>query len=208
MLDSKSSAARLVGSSPTSGTDRTLAFVIGVALGDGNLSNPNGRAVRLRVTCDLQYPGIIRQITDALQTLMPQNKVAIVHRSEQCLDVSCYSNKWELLLGWRADGGSKVAQQVCVPDWILGSKTLTTACLKGLFLTDGSIYQDRGYTMVNFTSVIKPLANNVFSMVSAVGYMPKMYEIRSRTCNRHPKFVVRIARDASRFVEEVGCQKY
>lgn len=31
---------------------RNLAYVIGIAFGDGNLSNPNGRAVRLRVSCD------------------------------------------------------------------------------------------------------------------------------------------------------------
>ena len=30
--------------------------MVGIALGDGNLSNPNGRATRLRVTCDLRYP--------------------------------------------------------------------------------------------------------------------------------------------------------
>jgi hypothetical protein len=28
------------------------AYVIGLAIGDGNLSNPSGRAVRLRITCD------------------------------------------------------------------------------------------------------------------------------------------------------------
>jgi len=32
------------------------AYIVGLALGDGNLSNPNGRAVRLRITCDKKYP--------------------------------------------------------------------------------------------------------------------------------------------------------
>ena len=32
------------------------AYVIGLALGDGNLSNPNGKATRLRITCDKKYP--------------------------------------------------------------------------------------------------------------------------------------------------------
>lgn len=35
------------------------AYVIGVAIGDGNLSNPNGRAVRLRVTWDTKYPALL-----------------------------------------------------------------------------------------------------------------------------------------------------
>ena len=58
----------LVGSSPTSGTmsyfrttilnsDKNLqAYVIGLALGDGNLSKPGPRAVRLRISCDNKYP--------------------------------------------------------------------------------------------------------------------------------------------------------
>lgn len=48
-----------MGSSPTSGTmniiNTNTAYIIGVAIGDGNLSNSNGRAVRLRVTCDNKY---------------------------------------------------------------------------------------------------------------------------------------------------------
>jgi phosphotransferase system IIB component len=40
----------------------TLAHIIDVALGDGNLSSQNGRATRLRVTRDNKYPAIIEQI--------------------------------------------------------------------------------------------------------------------------------------------------
>jgi len=45
---------------------RLRAYLIGVALGDGNLSNPNGRAVRLRITCDTKYPALIAKIRGAL----------------------------------------------------------------------------------------------------------------------------------------------
>ena len=41
------------------------AYVVGVAIGDGNLSNPNGRAVRLRITCDKKYPALIARIRAA-----------------------------------------------------------------------------------------------------------------------------------------------
>jgi len=43
-----------------------LAYVVGVALGDGNLSNPNGRATRLRITCDAKYPRLARKIARSL----------------------------------------------------------------------------------------------------------------------------------------------
>ena len=50
------------------------AYVVGLAIGDGNLSNPNGRAVRLRITCDTKYPALIARIRSALERLLPRTK--------------------------------------------------------------------------------------------------------------------------------------
>lgn len=75
-----------VGSTPTLGTmafyrtpilnsDKSLqAYVIGLAIGDGNLSNPNGRAVRLRITCDKKYPILLRKIAISLKKYCPKIK--------------------------------------------------------------------------------------------------------------------------------------
>ena len=101
----------------------TLAYIIGVALGDGNLSNPNGRAVRLRITCDTRYPELIKKISKALKQVCPKNKVAIINGSKKSyVNISCYSNKWEKLLGWKAKDGSKFIQKVSVPEWIKTSR--------------------------------------------------------------------------------------
>src|SRR5215471_18910377 len=83
------------------------AYVIGLAIGDGNLSNPNGRATRLRITCDTKYPALVAKIASALQRLLPKNKVSLVRGNGNYLNVSVYSNSLEPLLGWRAAGGSK-----------------------------------------------------------------------------------------------------
>ena len=72
---------------------RVVAYVVGVALGDGNLSNPNGRAVRLRVTCDKKYPYLITKIEKAIRIVAPQNKVGRINRDTN-MDVYCYSNGW------------------------------------------------------------------------------------------------------------------
>jgi DNA-binding transcriptional regulator WhiA len=37
------------------------SYIIGLALGDGNLSNPNGRALRLRISCDKKYPFLYKK---------------------------------------------------------------------------------------------------------------------------------------------------
>lgn len=118
-----------------------LAYIVGIALGDGNLSNPSKRAVRLRITCDKKYPEIIKEIKNSLQYILPKNKISEINR-QGCIDISCYSNTLEDLLGWKAKGGSKNIQEVKIPDWIKNDKHLSLICLKGLFQTDGSIYLD------------------------------------------------------------------
>ncbi|MGH8236810.1 MAG: hypothetical protein ACREXP_07275 [Steroidobacteraceae bacterium] len=146
---------RRVGSTPTSGTtcfsplsSRVLparpepelhAYVVGVAIGDGNLSNPNGRAVRLRVSCDTKYPALIAKIRSALERLLPENSVSVVASSGNYLNVSVYSNQLEALLGWKALGGSKQHQNVLVPAWIRQDRSLSIHCLQGLIETDGAV---------------------------------------------------------------------
>lgn len=78
MHDSKSCALRPEGSSPSFGTSvlykRSLSYIIGIAIGDGNLSNPNGRAVRLRVSCDEKYPLIIKEIIHEIHVILPKKQ--------------------------------------------------------------------------------------------------------------------------------------
>jgi len=148
-------------------TKTTLAYVVGVALGDGNLSNPNGRATRLRITCDTKYPQLQQRIILAIQELMPKNKVSIVRGGKKSYcDISCYSNQWEQLLGWHVGAGSKIKQKIRIPGWIFSKKIYLKRCLKGLFETDGSIYLDRGYLMVNFVTAIPTLASDAMDAIS------------------------------------------
>ncbi len=84
---------KTVNSDPT-----VLAHIIGIAIGDGNLSNPNSRAVRLRVSCDTKYPRLIQEICEAIQKLLPDYKVSIVTRTPRWVDISGFSNSLENLL--------------------------------------------------------------------------------------------------------------
>jgi hypothetical protein len=141
------------------------AYVIGVAIGDGNLSNPNGRAVRLRVTCDTRYPALIAKIRAALERLLPRNKVGVVASRGNYVNLSVYSNQLEDLLGWKALGGSKHHQNVRVPSWVSEDRSLSIRCLQGLIETDGCVYTDRGYRMVLFSTVMAHLAEQVDFMM-------------------------------------------
>lgn len=182
------------------------AYIIGVALGDGNLSRPNGRATRLRITCDNKYPKIASEITLALQKLFPKNKVSRVASGKNSyFNISVYSNQIDILLPWKVGAGSKFIQNACVPAWIKEDKSYVKNCLRGLLQTDGSIYTDRGYLMVNFTNITKSLATDVLEMIEFLGYKPHLYTTLQKSGNY--KYTVRLSRQTKFFIEEIGLQK-
>lgn len=186
---------------------KTLAYVIGVAIGDGNLSNPNGRATRLRITCDTDYPNLIQRIIRAIQEILPRNKVSIIKRARSYVDISCYSNRWEEWLGWRVGKGSKIHQNVSIPVWIKSREDFSSACLRGLLETDGSIYMDRGYKMVNFVTAIPKLAHDVMDIVQALGFIAHLGTVERVAAHCQPKYTVRISRDVERFIGKIGLRK-
>lgn len=187
------------------------AYVIGLALGDGNLSNPNGRAIKLRITCDKKYPLLIKRIFNALELLFPDNKVNIVEKDRGCLDVYVYSNHLEGLLGWKAKDGSKFVQKISVPPWIMENDTYKINCIKGLIETDGSIYCDRGYKMMMFTTVIPSLAKNFYQMVISLGFNPRFYKIERKSnpynFKQQTLYHIRLSKNVEKFLQLVKPEK-
>jgi hypothetical protein len=182
-----------------------LAYVTGVALGDGNLSNPNGRATRLRITCDARYPRLASKIMRSIRRLLPANKVSVVRRPEKSwFDISCYSNHWEVLLGWKVGKGPKIDQRIQVPIWIKENRRFTICCLRGLLETDGSVYWDRGYQMVMFTAAAATLAEDVHCMIASLGFEPHTYRIHRKP---RPIFHVRLSRQVAEFLSVVRPRK-
>lgn len=186
--------------------DRKLqAYIIGVALGDGNLSNPNKRAPRLRISCDKKYPLLSKHIISSLRLMLPQNKVGIINRKKNCIDISIYSGHLPKLLGWNWYDGPKNKQNVAVPNWIKKDSDFTKECLRGLLQTDGSIYKDRDYLMINFVNTSPKLSNDVFDMIRRLGYSPNLQ--RFKQSNNKIKYTVRLARDSQKFIRETDYWK-
>ncbi len=216
MHDSKSCGVSLAGSSPALGTIMSLvktlsknkklqAYIIGVALGDGNLSNPNNRALRLRITCDKKYPILLKYIIRSLQLLLPENKVGIINKKEKCLDISIYSNHLSSLLEWNCHDGPKNKQNVAVPNWIKNNPRFIKECLRGLLQTDGSIYKDRNYLMVNFVNTTPNLSYDVFKMIQKLGYYPNLQKFKQT--NGKIKYTIRLAKNSLKFIKEINYWK-
>ena len=185
---------------------KILAYIVGVAMGDGNLSNPNGRATRLRITCDTKYKNLIRRICDSIQILLPDNKVTIIRRAKTYIDVSCYSNQWEKWLGWKVGKGSKYSQQISIPEWIQKNEEYTIHCLRGLIETDGSIYHDRSYKMINFVTMIPKLAFEVLSPFKKLGFDAHLYENKSSRQVK-TKYTIRLSKEVISFIKLLNLSK-
>ena len=182
-----------------------LTYIIGVTLGDGNLSNPNNRAVRLRITCDIKYPFLISKIKKSLEKLLPSNKVSIVTRPENYIDLSCYSNKLPKLLGWQPNKGSKFKQAVHIPSWIKKNKNYTINCLRGLLETDGCVYNDRGYKMVVFATIIPKLAHDIYNSIVYLNFTPNIYKLNRK--NKHIMYRIRLSKNVSEFLDLIKPEK-
>ena len=187
------------------------SYIIGLAIGDGNLSNPNGRATRLRITCDKKYPLLLQQIVNSLQKLLPDNKVNVVDRKENYADVSVFSNHLEKIVGWQDGRGSKFIQRVSIPNWIKQNKGYKVNCLRGLIETDGSIYFDRGYKMMMFTTIIPKLAKDVYEMIISLGFSPHLYKIEGGKniykFNQKILYHIRLSKNVSEFLNIVRPEK-
>lgn len=141
----------------------------------------------------------------SIRALLPGNKVYVVHRKRaQCFDVCCYSNHWEGLLGWKVGKGPKVDQGVKVPAWIKENRRYTISCLRGLIETDGSIYRDRGYPMVEFKSAGAMLAYDFDDMVRSLGFRPHTYWIAQSV---RGIFHVRLSKNVAEFLRLVRPRK-
>jgi len=182
---------------------KSIAYIIGIALGDGNLSNPNGRAIRLRITCDRKYPLLIKNIVKNLETIFSKNKVSTINKGN-ALDISVYSNDLENILGWKAKSGSKIIQKVKVPVWIKQNSTYKKECLRGLFQTDGSIYFDRGYIMVNFTSACFTLIKDVEEILEKIGFKTTARKVVDKG---KTKYVLRVSKNTEKFIKIIRLWK-
>ncbi len=180
-------------------------------MGDGNLSNPNGRAIRLRITCDKKYPLLIQRILNSLKLLLPDNKVSIVDRKENYLDISVHSNYLEKIIPWKNGKGSKFTQNASVPNWIKENNRYKIECLKGLIETDGSVYNDRGYKMMIFTTIIPKLANDFYRMIVSLGFAPHIYKIERKTnpfsFNQKTLYHIRLSKNVNEFLNLVKPEK-
>lgn len=139
------------------------AYLLGIYLGDGYLAKL-GRVYKLRIALDAKYPGIIQSCSDAIQSLLPDNRIDVVkcmagekeNRYLSSVEVTCYYKYW-LQVFPQHGVGSKHTRKIELTDWqqrIVDVYPLEF--FRGLYHSDGSrsqnIVKGRNYPRYQFTN--------------------------------------------------------
>jgi len=116
-----------------------LAEFIGMLIGDGSVRNGYQITISYNWKEDRAYATYIQKI---VKNLFDLSSTKYIREELGSADVIVTSkNLIEFLESKGIKKGNKVVNQINIPDWIFKSKEYKIACLRGLFDTDGSIYQ-------------------------------------------------------------------
>ncbi len=156
-----------------------LAEFVGIMIGDGNIA-PYQASVSVNMTDDAEYvPYIARLfrelfgVTVTVRNRTNKNCTVIVVSSANLVDhLEC--------LGLPI--GDKISQKISIPEWVNNDPELLSACLRGIFDTDGCIFQEKhkikgkiyAYPRLSFVSHSPELITSMERALLGLGYAPRV----------------------------------
>lgn len=119
--------------------EEEYAYMLGLYLGDGCISEAERGVYRLRITLDCRYPRIISECQSALNAIFPKKKAhARQRRDSGCVDVSMWSKHWPCLIPQHGPG-PKHLRPIRLLRWQVGVvESQRRGFLRGLIHSDGS----------------------------------------------------------------------
>jgi hypothetical protein len=95
----------------------SYAYLLGLYLGDGCISQHARGVYRLRITLDSAYPMIIAACRASMARVMPSSRASVqVRHGSECVDVGSYSKHWPCFLPQHAPG-PKHDRRIVLADW-------------------------------------------------------------------------------------------
>jgi len=150
-----------------------LAELIGVVLGDGNISKFS-RCQRLAISCNSAHKKYIGHISRLVEEIF-NKKPSLIRRSKaNCIDIYLYLQDIDKALG--LPSGNKIKNSVEIPEWIFKNKEYLKKCLKGLFETDGHYgLNKKSYVeYIQFCNESESLNKSVFRALRNLDYLPQV----------------------------------
>lgn len=150
---------------------------MGIIFGDGGINNLWQLVITLNSISDLKYSIYVKKLLETLFDI----RVAVRKRKNKNAIVLVVSSTSlvDFLVSKGAVRGNKVAQQIDVPQWIIGNDEYERFFVRGLIDTDGCLYihkhrvSGKLYRNIGFNFVSKSLP-----LVSSVGTLLKKRAIK------------------------------
>ena len=141
------------------------AYLLGLYLGDGCISEGTRGVFRLRIALDMKYPRIVAECAAAMEAVVPWNRVHQQLTPKNYVEVHAYSKSWPCLLPQHGPG-KKHERKIALADWQEELVDLVPALLiRGLIHSDGCRFINTGrggwcaarYVFTNLSEDIKQI---------------------------------------------------
>lgn len=164
--------------------DVLLAEFIGIMIGDGNMTNYQ-ISIALSSLVDVKYS---RYVVGLVEKLFGVRPTVTLQKNANCLvivvssiDLVEFLHQQGLLIG------DKIRQGLDIPKWILEDQQYSAACVRGVFDTDGCVFQechkikDKKYCYPRWSlvSASPNLRLSIHEILSNLELTPKMRNSRS-----------------------------
>lgn len=152
--------------------DESLAELIGIILGDGNLYR-HPRTENLRITVNSKDKYYIHHIVNLVENVFKKKPSVVKRKGKQAVSINLYQKFISERL--RIPVGDKIRNNVGIPLWIAYKKKHLVRCLKGLFETDGCFQKDpANYAQyIEFKNNCVKLRKDVHSALVNFGLNPQ-----------------------------------
>jgi hypothetical protein len=165
--------------------DERLAELVGILLGDGNIYSyrnvKNGKVISthsIRICGDSRndHEYVTEHVSNLLQNLF-EIKTRL-YKSKKRNAVYVIADGIELVKFFNSFGlkpGNKIKNNLTIPEWIWQDPVFLKSCIRGLFDTDGSIYELKphwpGLIQISFRNYNKLLLKDVERALKQLGFI-------------------------------------
>ncbi len=158
-----------------------LAFLIGLTLGDGNISKFT-RTECLRLTLGTDKPNLATYAVETIERVFNKTPSIIKRTNSNCFNVTIYQKNIALRL--QVPPVSRGNLDIKLPDWIWCNKSFLISALKGLFEAEASYcVHNATYTYnFEFSNRNTSLLNEVERGLVSLGFHPerRIHAVRIR----------------------------
>lgn len=149
-----------------------LAFLIGIALGDGNI-NQMARTQCLRITLGTDKPDLWKYTAKVIEKIFSKSPSVYKRKIANCVNVTIYQNNLSKRLGIPI--GARKYKTIVVPKWISDNKSKLISFIKGLYEAEASFsVHKKTYTYnLSFSNMNISILNFIESNIRNLGFHPE-----------------------------------